>query len=149
MLITFAVIFIINTIFALITVFREPRDIAATWAWILVLTLIPVLGFIIYSFAGRKLSQRRLFAYQGQDTTAMNDKIQDLMTAANQSFGQQAKSSHESEASLRQARSLVTLFQNLNQTSLATSNQVQILTSGQAFFEQLKADLRAAQKVLT
>ncbi|GAP02722.1 cardiolipin synthase [Fructobacillus pseudoficulneus] len=146
MLITFAVIFIINTIFALITVFREPRDIAATWAWILVLTLIPVLGFIIYSFAGRKLSQRRLFAYQRQDTTAINDKIQALMTAANQSFGQQVKSGHESEASLRQARSLVTLFQNLNQTSLATSNQVQILTSGQAFFEQLKTDLRAAQK---
>ena len=40
-------IIIINEIAALYTVFREKRDIAATWAWLLVLTLIPVLGFIL------------------------------------------------------------------------------------------------------
>lgn len=43
-------IILINEIAALYTVFREKRDIAATWAWLLVLTLIPVLGFILYAF---------------------------------------------------------------------------------------------------
>ena len=42
-------IILINEIAALYTVFREKRDIAATWAWLLVLTLIPVLGFILYA----------------------------------------------------------------------------------------------------
>ena len=53
-------IVVFNEVAALITVFRERRDIAATWAWLLVLTLLPVVGFIFYSFLGRKLPQRRL-----------------------------------------------------------------------------------------
>ena len=47
-------IIVINELAAIFTVFRERRDIAATWAWLLVLTLIPVIGFIIYAFLGRK-----------------------------------------------------------------------------------------------
>ena len=39
-------VIIINELAAIFTVFREKRDIAATWAWLLVLTLIPVIGFI-------------------------------------------------------------------------------------------------------
>ena len=40
----------INTLGAIITVFREPREISATWAWLLVLVFFPFLGFIIYFF---------------------------------------------------------------------------------------------------
>lgn len=43
------VIVIINEVAALVTVFREKRDIAATWAWLMVL-MIPVIGFIITPF---------------------------------------------------------------------------------------------------
>ncbi|GAP00106.1 cardiolipin synthase [Fructobacillus ficulneus] len=146
MLITLATIYVINTVVALITVLREPRDISATWAWILVLTLIPVVGFIIYSFAGRKLSHRRLFAYQDQDTTAMRQHIADLMTQTESLNRDIDPHQNESVASVRQGRSLVTLFQNINQTALATKNHVKIFTAGQDLFEQMKADLRAAQE---
>ena len=54
-------VFIVNDIIAIITVFREKRDIAATWAWLLVLTLIPVVGFIFYLFAGKKISQEKIW----------------------------------------------------------------------------------------
>ena len=57
---------IFNEIAALITVFRERRDIAATWAWLLVLTLLPIVGFILYSFLGRKLPQRKLDRIQSE-----------------------------------------------------------------------------------
>ena len=33
----FSLIILINTIGAIITVFMKPRDIAATWAWLVVL----------------------------------------------------------------------------------------------------------------
>ena len=59
-------IVVINEIAALFTVFREKRDIAATWAWLLVLLLLPVVGFIIYAFLGRKLPQRRLERIKSQ-----------------------------------------------------------------------------------
>ena len=34
-------ILLLNTTAAIITVFKEKRDIAATWAWLLVLNLLP------------------------------------------------------------------------------------------------------------
>lgn len=52
-------IFIINTVFAILTVFREKRDIAATWAWLLVLVLLPIVGFIAYLFVGKKFHVKR------------------------------------------------------------------------------------------
>ena len=39
------VILLLNVITAIITVFKEERDITATWAWLLVLNLLPVIGF--------------------------------------------------------------------------------------------------------
>ena len=55
------VIIVLNAVAAVITVFRDRRDIAATWAWLLVLIMIPVVGFIAYAFIGRKLPKNRLF----------------------------------------------------------------------------------------
>ena len=64
-------VFIVNDIIAIITVFREKRDIAATWAWLLVLTLIPVVGFIFYLFAGKKISQEKIFDLKTQERTGL------------------------------------------------------------------------------
>ncbi|MFN1208373.1 PLDc N-terminal domain-containing protein, partial [Enterococcus lactis] len=70
-------IIIINEILALITVFREERDIAATWAWLLVLSFLPVLGFLIYAFVGRKLPKKRLFRFQYKDNKLMYDILKE------------------------------------------------------------------------
>lgn len=70
-------IIIINEIAALYTVFREKRDIAATWAWLLVLTLIPVLGFILYAFLGRKLPQDKMERIQSQTELELSAAIEE------------------------------------------------------------------------
>ena len=53
------VLWLINIGFAIWTVFRSRRDIAATWAWLLVLSVFPVVGFILYMFVGRQLSHEK------------------------------------------------------------------------------------------
>ncbi|MCH4058389.1 MAG: PLD nuclease N-terminal domain-containing protein [Pediococcus pentosaceus] len=55
------IILILNIIGAVYTVFRQRRDIAATWAWLLVLFFLPGVGFVIYAFVGRKLPENKLF----------------------------------------------------------------------------------------
>ena len=70
-------IIIINEIAALYTVFREKRDIAATWAWLLVLTLIPVLGFILYAFLGRKLPQDKMERIQSQTELELSAALEE------------------------------------------------------------------------
>ena len=59
-------ILLLNTTAAIITVFKEKRDIAATWAWLLVLNLLPVVGFVIYLFAGKKISKEKIFDLRNQ-----------------------------------------------------------------------------------
>ena len=56
------VLWLINIGFAVWTVFRTRRDIASTWAWLLVLSVFPVVGFIVYLFVGRKLSNDDIFS---------------------------------------------------------------------------------------
>lgn len=60
-------VILVNEIAAIYTVFREKRDIAATWAWLLVLMLIPGVGFILYAFFGRKLPHKQLARIKSQD----------------------------------------------------------------------------------
>ncbi len=55
------VIYAINVILAIIIIFRQRRDIAAIWAWLLVLLFLPVVGFLIYAFLGRQLPKGKLF----------------------------------------------------------------------------------------
>lgn len=60
------VLWLINIGFAIWTVFRTRRDIASTWAWLLVLSVFPVIGFIIYLFVGRKLSSDDIFTIRAE-----------------------------------------------------------------------------------
>ncbi|KMO89834.1 hypothetical protein ACS99_09620 [Lacticaseibacillus rhamnosus] len=54
------IILVLNTIGAIFTVLREVRDISTTWAWLLVLIFLPIIGFGFYLFAGRGLSTKKL-----------------------------------------------------------------------------------------
>lgn len=57
--ILFYVLTILNFLFAIFVVFFERKNPGVTWAWLMVLTLIPCFGFMIYlvfGFEGRKHS---------------------------------------------------------------------------------------------
>ncbi|WP_338034768.1 cardiolipin synthase [Lacticaseibacillus kribbianus] len=65
----------VNALVALITVFRQPRDISATWGWLLVLLLIPVVGFGLYWLFGRKLSARKLRDLASQQRLGIDQAV--------------------------------------------------------------------------
>ncbi|WP_312109286.1 cardiolipin synthase [Brevibacillus reuszeri] len=57
----FAVISIGNLILAVVLIFMERRNIAATWAWLMVLLFLPGVGFILYLVFGQRLSKKKLY----------------------------------------------------------------------------------------
>ena len=66
------VIFWGNILLGTVLVFAEHRNPSSTWAWLLVLYFIPVLGFLLYLFFGQDLRKRHLFkAKQQEDQTAI------------------------------------------------------------------------------
>ena len=45
---------IANIVAAIITLFLERRDPSSLWAWILIMFFLPVVGFGLYVFIGRR-----------------------------------------------------------------------------------------------
>ncbi|MBF1732763.1 MAG: PLDc N-terminal domain-containing protein, partial [Streptococcus sp.] len=70
------IIILVNTFAAIITVFREPREIAATWGWLIVLVMLPVFGFIIYFFFGRRIRKKRIFNLRAQETVGLQKLVE-------------------------------------------------------------------------
>ncbi|WP_349641841.1 cardiolipin synthase [Eupransor demetentiae] len=136
------ILFSLNTILALITVFRQPRDIAATWAWMLVLIFVPILGFLIYAFAGRKLPKKRLFRYQEQNVSAVRQLINEQLDR------QDPIDIVDDQTSVQKARTLITLFNTMEGVFLAEHNDFQLFTDGNRMFDQMMADLKRAQDTI-
>lgn len=108
-------IIVINAIGAVFTVFREKRDIAATWAWLLVLVLVPVVGFIAYAFLGRKLPHKRLDLIQAQTELQINEALE----AQKREIGSMTT---YADQITKTAKGMVTLFQNSDNAFLTRKN---------------------------
>ena len=132
------VIVIINEVAALVTVFREKRDIAATWAWLMVL-MIPVIGFIIYAFLGRKLPQKRLERISSPTAQHLYDAFEEQRTA----FVEMPRSE---DRLVQTYRRTIMLFQSIDESFLSEDNQVEIFTTGITFFNRLLTDIEQAKQ---
>lgn len=60
------ILWLINVDLAIWTVFRSHRDIASTWAWLLILSILPYVGFVLYLFTGRQLSHDDIFSIMAE-----------------------------------------------------------------------------------
>lgn len=134
-----SVIFFINTLLAIVTVFKEKRDIAATWAWLLVLNLLPGIGFLIYLFAGKKISKERIFDIKAQEKLGI-DQLVNL----------QKEQWHEKELLpydllTNEAQQTSRLFLEADQAIFTNNNQVQVFTDGHQKFTQLLEDIEHAK----
>lgn len=55
------IVLIVNVILSGFVVFFERRNPASTWAWLLVLLFIPILGFVAYMVFGRNSKREKMF----------------------------------------------------------------------------------------
>ncbi|NLI88828.1 MAG: cardiolipin synthase [Epulopiscium sp.] len=54
-------IYILNIFLAIYVVFRERKNPTSTWAWIMIMLFVPIVGFILYLFVGHDMRKRKLF----------------------------------------------------------------------------------------
>lgn len=130
-------IVVINAIGAVFTVFREKRDIAATWAWLLVLVLVPVVGFIAYAFLGRKLPHKRLDLIQAQTELELSEALE----AQKREIGNMTTYADQITST---AKGMVTLFQNSDNAFLTRKNRLKIFTNGNELFHDMLQDIERA-----
>ncbi len=58
---------VLNLLLAMTVVFLERRDIGVTWAWLMVLFFLPIIGFILYLFFGQNLSRVKRYQFREQE----------------------------------------------------------------------------------
>lgn len=132
-------IIFLNAIVALIIIFRSKRDISTTWAWLLVLLLLPVVGFLLYLIVGRKLSYRKVFNLQAQEPLGLDQIV------ANQKLQIDEKELLPANQITSSARELVRLFLETDNAVLTKKNEVRIYAEGNKLFESMFEDVRRAK----
>ncbi len=63
----------INILLAILLIFFERRDPTSTWLWIMVLTFLPGVGFILYLFIGQDLSKQKMFKGKEEEDACFRD----------------------------------------------------------------------------
>lgn len=63
----------INIGFAILLVFFERRNPTSTWLWLMVLTFLPGLGFVLYLFIGQDLSKKKMFKVKEEEDYSFRD----------------------------------------------------------------------------
>ena len=132
--------FLLNTLLAILTVFREKRDIAATWAWLLVLILMPGIGFVIYIFLGRKISKEKIFDIQTQENIGMAQ----LIDAQIQLLEEEVLFDKEDMDKSR-LNEMGSMFLQSSNAVLTKGNRVDLIVDGKEKFDRMIADIETAQ----
>lgn len=134
-----SILFIFNFIFAALVIFIERKDATATWAWLMILFLVPFVGFIIYLFLGQNLTRRRLFNWEGVQKIGIVDRISEQMIQLkDRSFS----FNHEN---IDRYRDLIYMHLMNNDAVLTKGNAIDIFHDGKVKFDQLIDDIRSAR----
>ncbi|MEG1415299.1 MAG: cardiolipin synthase [Clostridium sp.] len=132
-----ATIFVIlNATCVLSLVFIERRDIETTWAWLIILLLIPGVGFIIYLALGQNLSREKIFR---EKITIDSNKAKKFNTNL---IG------HNENKSVRKFKDLIRMNYNDAGCRLTCNNTVRTYTRGVDKFNDLIEDINNAKEFI-
>ncbi len=149
--ITFFALFVLfaNIILAGIVVFFERRNPSSTWAWLLVLFFIPILGFFVYMVFGKNGKREKMFLKKSNYDQEVYYKylFQDVHSAEKI---QQQKQFITERGKLVDAEYLNDLAHlHLNSGNWMTfNNKVDYFNNGKDKFDTLVKDIRQAKKFI-
>lgn len=131
------IIFYANIVLAFVVIFLSRKNPSTTWAWVLVLMFIPVLGFVLYLFLGQDTKRISIFAQkEKQDENKREEHYQKLLLY---------KSTDISHPAVEADKDLMRLHLHNSQSIFTQDNQIQILKNGEEKFPALIKALKSAR----
>lgn len=124
-------IYLINIAMAVVVIFLERKDPAATLAWVLVLLIFPGFGFVLYLMLSQNFSRKKLFAMKIYTKKTFGDYIkvqQELFNTGVLIFH---------DRNVERFKDLIKMNLFYNSFSFTQNNDVKIYTDGQAKFCEL------------
>ena len=133
--------FILNLILAFIIIFleRNRRSATSTWAWLFVLLVLPLIGFVLYLFFGRTVSKRKMEKHNGKELNAFKQLIDDQIKSFDKhNYG-------TSNELVTTHHDLVRMLLMSQDGFLTENNQVDVFTDGHELFDQVIEDIYNAK----
>ena len=131
------ILFVIVTIAVIIHDKREP---VKALSWIIVISLLPVVGFVFYIVFGRNHRKQKLFNRK---------ELHDLEQIDALSRQQIYEINHPSllhKSEISDHRDTITLLLNSNKALLTVHNRVRVLNDGAETFDEIRRALRQARE---
>src|SRR5699024_6874416 len=132
-------IMVVKFVLAFTIVFLERKNARSTWAWLMVLFFLPVLGFLLYLLLGRSLTKRRMFTWDTKSRLGVEQAVKSQLEIL------EADQLPHKEDVLRQYKELYYLHLKNNDALYSQNNSVQLFTDGMHKFTQLIQDLEQAK----
>src|SRR5690625_5298356 len=131
-------IMVVNIVLAFTIIFLERKNASSTWAWLMVLFFIPILGFLLYLILGRSLSKRRIFTSDTESRLGVAKAV-----TAQLEISDSDKLPDKQNVS-KQYKDLYYLHLKNNDAIYSQNNKVELFTDGAKKFTSLIKDLEQA-----
>lgn len=131
----------INILLVISVVFLEHKNAVATWAWIMIMLFIPIIGFILYLFIGQDLHKRKTFNKKEEE-----DSFLALLHKQQAAFDQHLDDF--SNPLILPYKDLINLHLNAHESLYTEDNDIQLFTDGHELFKSLFHTLRQAKKTI-
>ena len=128
---------IINTLLAFSIVFLEYQTTHSSWAWILVLFLIPYLGFVLYLMFGRPIYREKIFPLSKLEKIEYQQSLLKRKTPY-----EILKEEH----TIYKYRNLIELNYETDQAFLSKNNKIKNNKKGKEKFKLLFVDINNAKQ---
>lgn len=128
------IVFTINILSAISLIFIERKEPTTTWAWLLILIVLPGVGFIIYLIFGQNLNRQKIFR---EKKVTDNKKARDLI----ERFKEEKKSQRISKEYV----DLIMMNYNHSGALYTTGNNIKSYINGEEKFKDLINDIRSAK----
>lgn len=131
----------INLILSVVIVFFQRRDPKAVWTWLLILYFVPVFGFFFYLIFAQDYRKSKMFRVK-----EVEDRLR--FSLKNQENLLRTESRYLDDPLAADYADLV--YYNLEQAGavLTLKNSLEIFTDGQKKFEDLRNELRRAERFI-
>jgi cardiolipin synthase len=135
-----ALIYIINFFLTITVIFLERKNPTSTWAWILVLNLIPGIGFILYLTIAKNFTRKKLFKLNSQEEKIYFEFLE------KQKEQIQKGTFEYYESAIHKYQDIIKVHLEGNHSFFTQDNTVEIFTDGHQKFEALFDSIKNAKK---
>ncbi|GAB2555391.1 cardiolipin synthase [Gracilibacillus alcaliphilus] len=132
-------ILVINIILAIGVLFFERREVSYTLAWLMVLFFLPIVGFVIYIFFGRKITKKNFYGLSAEETEFLQTEVDQQLNVIKN--GELLHS-----PILQKHEDVVKMNLTASNSLLTLNNHIDIYDDGHQKFDALLADIQAASK---